>query len=71
VLVAELRAAVQRLERELGDARAERDHWRTLADAERQRFDRLLEQQAERPAQRRRHGLIPALRRLWWGDDWG
>ena len=43
---------------ELGDAKAERDHWHALADAERQRVDKLLQQLAEQQAR--------PQRRWWW-----
>jgi hypothetical protein len=52
--VGELRTAERLLERELAEVKAERDHWRALADAERARVNQLLERLAERPAPRRR-----------------
>jgi hypothetical protein len=52
--VGELRTIERLLERELAEVKAERDHWRALADAERARVDQLLAALAEKPAPRRR-----------------
>ncbi len=60
--VGELLTAERLLERELAEVKAERDHWRALADAERQRVDVLLERLAERLAEQQPK---PARRRWW------
>jgi predicted nucleic acid-binding Zn-ribbon protein len=41
------------LRREMAELRAERDHWRGVVEAERERVDRLLDQLATPPERRR------------------
>ena len=69
-LLAEVRARLGVLGQELDDVRRDRDHWRALAEAERERVDKLLAALAERrqPARRPWPGLRAWWRRLIEGD---